>query len=191
VKSVWSPLTISLGIVGTVLLAALSLLAVAAIGGTSSSFGGGNAAGSSCTAPNLSGTVVDVTLINMGGPMMDRGNGMMSGGAMRLSTDRPTVAHGEISFLVTNGGSVTHELVVLPLDGSQIVGTRSTGGDGKINEASSVGEASKSCGSGTGQGVLPGTSGWVTMTLPAGRYELVCNFPGHYQAGMYSQLTVN
>jgi uncharacterized cupredoxin-like copper-binding protein len=130
-------------------------------------------------------------LTNMGGPMMDRGNGMTAGGAMRLITDRPTAANGEISFLVTNGGSVTHELVILPLRGSQIVGTRRSGDDGTIDETGSVGEASNSCGSGTGQGVLPGTSGWVTVTLPPGRYELVCNLPGHYAAGMYSQLSVD
>lgn len=182
---------ISVGIVATILLSGLSLLAIAAIGGTRGSFGGGASAGYSCTAPNLPGTVIDVTLTNMGGPMMDRGNGMTAGGAMRLSTDRSTTTHGEISFLVTNAGSVTHELVILPLRGSQIVGTRRSGGDGKIDEAGSLGEASNSCGSGTGQGVLPGTSGWVTVTLPPGRYELVCNLPGHYAAGMYSQLTVS
>jgi uncharacterized cupredoxin-like copper-binding protein len=29
------------------------------------------------------------------------------------------------------------------------------------------------------------------VTLPPGRYELVCNLPGHYAAGMYSQLSVD
>ncbi len=28
------------------------------------------------------------------------------------------------------------------------------------------------------------------MTLQPGRYELVCNFPGHYTAGMYTELDV-
>jgi uncharacterized cupredoxin-like copper-binding protein len=190
-KTMWPPWVISVGIVATILLSGLSLLAIAAVGGTRGSWGRGVSTGSSCTAPNLPGTVIDVTLTNMGGPMMDRGNGITDGGAMRLSTDRPTATHGEISFLVTNGGSVTHELIILPLRGSQIVGTRRSGGDGRIDEAGSVGEASNSCGGGTGQGVLPGASGWVTVTLPPGRYELVCNLPGHYAAGMYSQLTVN
>ncbi|WP_253033861.1 sulfocyanin-like copper-binding protein [Arthrobacter sp. H16F315] len=27
--------------------------------------------------------------------------------------------------------------------------------------------------------------------MPPGRYELVCNLPGHYAAGMYSQLKVS
>ena len=46
------------------------------------------------------------------------------------------------------------------------------------------------CGAGSGEGVAPGASSWVTLTLAPGRYELVCNFPGHYAAGMYTQLTV-
>ena len=46
------------------------------------------------------------------------------------------------------------------------------------------------CAEGAGQGILPGTSGWVSITLEPGRYELVCNLPGHYAAGMYTQLTV-
>jgi uncharacterized cupredoxin-like copper-binding protein len=32
--------------------------------------------------------------------------------------------------------------------------------------------------------------GWVTVTLAPGRYELVCNLPGHYVSGMYGELTV-
>jgi uncharacterized cupredoxin-like copper-binding protein len=30
----------------------------------------------------------------------------------------------------------------------------------------------------------------VTVTLAPGHYELVCNLPGHYTAGMYTQLDV-
>lgn len=60
----------------------------------------------------------------------------------------------------------------------------------EIDEAGSLGEASDSCGEGTGQGILPGTSSWVSVTLQAGRYELVCNLPGHYATGMYTQITV-
>ncbi|MET4781522.1 putative cupredoxin-like copper-binding protein [Glaciihabitans sp. UYNi722] len=133
---------------------------------------------------------MDVTFTDVGGPMMGGDSGPMSGGAMRLTADRATVRHGTVSFLVTNGGSVTHELLVLPLPESQIAGTQPFGGDGKIDEAGSLGEASTTCGEGAGQGILPGTSGWVSVTLVPGRYELVCNLPGHYAAGMYTQLTV-
>jgi len=53
-----------------------------------------------------------------------------------------------------------------------------------------VGEASASCAEGSGEGILPGALGWVTVTLRPGRYEIVCNLPGHYAAGMYAQITV-
>jgi uncharacterized cupredoxin-like copper-binding protein len=73
----------------------------------------------------------------------------------------------------------------------QQVGERAVGNDNKVEEAGSVGEASKSCGSGTGDGIDPGSVGWVTLHLPAGNYELICDLPGHYAAGMYTQLTVD
>jgi uncharacterized cupredoxin-like copper-binding protein len=176
------------GILTTVLLAGSSFVAVGLLGSGVTRGGLGSLVGA-CTVPNLSGTVVNVSLTNMGGPMMGGGSGPMSGGAMKLVADRATIRHGTVSFLVTNGGSVTHELVVLPLPESQIVGTQPLGGDGKIDEAGSLAEASNTCGEGAGQGVLPGASGWVSVSLAPGRYELVCNLPGHYAAGMYTQLT--
>jgi uncharacterized cupredoxin-like copper-binding protein len=177
-----------LGVVATILLTGISLVAV---GASRNLFHFKIPSFTSCAVPNLPGTVVNVVLTNMGGPMMGQGNGTMFGGAMRLNTDRATIAHGTVEFLATNGGSVSHELVLLPLPGSQIVGTRPMGGDAKIDEAGSVGEASNTCGAGSGQGILPGASSWVTATLAPGRYELICNLPGHYAAGMYSQLTVS
>jgi uncharacterized cupredoxin-like copper-binding protein len=177
-----------LGIAATIILSGLSL---AAIGGQGIPFRFGFPTSYSCTTPNLSGTVVNVALTNMGGPMMGQGNGMIFGGAMRLSTDRATVAPGTTSFLVTNVGSVSHEMLILPLPDSQIGGTRPIGGDGRIDEVGSLGEASKTCGEGAGQGIVPGATSWVTVDLAPGRYELVCNLPGHYAAGMYSQLTVS
>jgi len=184
-----------------VALVASAAVAVGAIGGPSSGplgvrggagpGGHGFVSGSPRAAPKLPGTVVNVALTNMGGSMMGgQGNGMMGGGAMRLSADHATVPHGTVSFLVTNDGSIDHEMVLLPLAGSQTAGARSAGSDGKINEAGSLGEASKTNGSSAGDGIAPGASGWVTLTLAPGHYELVCNLPRHYRAGMYTQLNV-
>jgi uncharacterized cupredoxin-like copper-binding protein len=39
--------------------------------------------------------------------------------------------------------------------------------------------------------VRAGTVGWVTVTLPAGHYELVCNLANHYADGMYQEFVVN
>ncbi|MEY9776334.1 sulfocyanin-like copper-binding protein [Arthrobacter sp. MW3 TE3886] len=179
-----------LGIASVILLTALSLVAVGVVGSVVNPGGPGFLSRARCAAPNLPGPVVGVSLTNMGGPMMSRPNRMM-GGAMRMTADRSAVGHGTVSFLVTNGGTISHELVILPLPENQIAGTRPIGGDAKIDESGTIGEASNTCADGAGQGILPGASGWVTVTLPPGRYELVCNLSGHYAAGMYTQLTVN
>ena len=179
-----------LGILATLLLAGLSLVTIGVLRGGFTVGGPGSPVGA-CAVPSLSGTVVNVTMTNMGGPMMGGGGGgPMSGGAMGLQADQATVAHGAVSFLVTNRGSITHEMVVLPLPESQLVGTRPIGGDAKIEETGSLGEASNTCAEGAGQGIVPGGTSWVSITLKPGRYELLCNLPGHYGAGMYTQLTV-
>lgn len=64
------------------------------------------------------------------------------------------------------------------------------GSDGKVPETGSRGEASSSCAGGPGQGIRAGHVGWVTVTLAAGHYELVCNLQNHYADGMHQELTV-
>ena len=77
---------------------------------------------------------------------------------------------GVVAFSIRNTGALQHELVVLktnlppaklPVKGSQAV---EVGRVGKIV-------------------VKPGKAGGLTLTLKAGKYVLLCNFPGHYQAG--------
>jgi uncharacterized cupredoxin-like copper-binding protein len=109
---------------------------------------------------------------------------------MGLKADHITVPHGIVTFRVTNAGAVSHEMVILPLAASQTVGTRPFDGEAKIDEVGSLGEASKSGGEGSGEGIEPGASGRMTVTLAPGQYELVCNLMGHYVSGMYSKLTV-
>ncbi len=38
--------------------------------------------------------------------------------------------------------------------------------------------------------ITSGTTGWVTVALAAGRYELICNLPNHYANGMYEEFDV-
>jgi uncharacterized cupredoxin-like copper-binding protein len=138
----------------------------------------------SCPVPQQTGTTLDVTVTDGGDSMM--------GQAPMMATMRVTprsVPAGQISFVVSNGGVLVHEMVVLPLP-SDGPGTRPTGTDGKIDESQSLGEASRSCASNTGDGIAPGSVGWTTMTLKPGRYELVCDEPWHYAAGMFDVLTV-
>jgi uncharacterized cupredoxin-like copper-binding protein len=83
----------------------------------------------------------------------------------------PTSApRGAVAFSVRNTGKLEHELVVLktnvapaklPVKGSKAV------------EVGRVGKVV----------VKPGKAGGLTLALKAGKYVLLCNFPGHYQAG--------
>ncbi|MHB8275044.1 MAG: sulfocyanin-like copper-binding protein [Dermatophilaceae bacterium] len=188
------PLMVSALVAAVIALVASAAVAVGTIDGGANpgrhGFLSGFLSGPPRAAPNLRGTVVNVSLTNMGGPMMGQGNGMMNREVMGLSADRATVPHGSVSFLVTNDGSIDHEMVVLPLPSSHVVGTRPIGRDAKIDESGSLGEASNTGGEGAGQGIVPGASGWLTITLAPGQYELVCNLPHHYTAGMSTQLTV-
>ena len=177
-------------VAAVVAVVASAAVAVDAIGG-GENVGHGFLSGSKRVTPKLPGTVVNVSLANMGGSMMgSQGNTMMGRGAMRLIADHTTVPHGTVSFLVTNSGSIDHEMVVLPLVDSQTAGTRPIAGDARIDEAGSLGEASKTDGEGAGKGIVSGASGWMSITLAPGHYELVCNLAGHYTAGMFTQLTV-
>jgi uncharacterized cupredoxin-like copper-binding protein len=191
------PLLVGALVAAVIALVASGAVAVGAGSGGAIPGGIGFLSGSSPAAPSLPGTVVNVSLTDMGGSMMGRGkgmmgqrNGMMNGGAMSLSPDQAFVPHGTVSFVVTNGGSIDHEMVILPLPSSQAVGARAIGGDAKIDETGSLGEATHSGGAGAGAGIVPGASGWVTVTLAPGHYELVCNLPRHYMAGMHTQFTV-
>jgi uncharacterized cupredoxin-like copper-binding protein len=158
--------------------------ALVALGASQSSPASGAYGTITCTAPTLPGTAVDVQVTDAGDSMM--GQTPMRATLLATPTSVPA---GKVSFVVANTGALVHELVILPLpaDGP---GTRPTGSDGKIDESQSFGEASRSCGSGTGDGIAIGSTAWTTVTLKPGRYELVCDQPWHYAAGMFDVLTV-
>ena len=144
-----------------------------------------------CAAPSsLSGSRVTVVLGDMGMTRMMRGIAPL-GDRMMLRTFPATVSAGTVSFVVENMGWRTHEMVVLPLPRGQAAGRRVPGADGRIDETGSLGEASASCTAGSGEGIGAGTVGWVTLVLPPGRYEVVCNMRNHYADGMHQVLSVS
>jgi len=176
----------SLGIVG--------ILALTGCGSTAPRFGpagmGHRYAPLTCSIPaDFPGAVVTVALADMGMSRMMNGTAPI-GVPMQLSTAPASAPAGKATLVVTNRGWRTHELVVLPLAADSLAGQRVPGADGKVDETGSLGEASADCTSGTGEGVPAGSAGWVTLTLPPGRYELVCNLTNHYADGMYQEFTV-
>lgn len=161
------------------------------MGGTGQEMDGHTLSGSTCTpaAPSTSGAVVHVVLADMGMTRMMGGTAPM-GARMMLRATPTTVAAGTITLQASDRGWRTHELVVLPLAAGAKAGQRIPGADGKVSESGSLGEASAACATGAGDGIPAGSTSWVTLKLPAGRYELVCNLPNHYVDGMRQELDV-
>ena len=187
----------------TVLLAAVSVTALAAAQGssahprwTTTGMMRSPVVASTCTVPlRLPGQPVTVMLGDMGGASMMGGGyggsmmgGRWSGGWMMLRATPQTVRAGAVTLVAVNRGTRTHELVVLPLRNGAQVGARSIGTNNRVHETGSLGEASKTCGAGAGEGIAAGAASWVTLNLHPGRYELVCNLPGHYATGMHTEL---
>lgn len=160
-----------------------------------------------CQAPAPVGTQVRVAVYDMGrmmnnrsmmgGGFMMRGGFMMGGGSARSVPGRMGVAvaprsvpAGKITLDVVNAGRREHEILILPLTAGQQIGQRTVGFGGRIDESASLGEVSYSCAAGAGDGLKPGATGWTTITLVPGRYELVCDIPGHYAAGAFAELDV-
>ncbi|MCF3143465.1 hypothetical protein [Streptomyces platensis] len=192
-------LWLAVGAVAALVLGIATTLLLAAGGGFR---GGGPAtwrgAGVQCSVPALKGHAVEVTVGDMGPGMVSRPNGRVPNGGsgghgmgvMSLRATPSSVPAGVVSLQVANEGALLHEVVVLPLPTGQAAGERPAGGDGRVEEGGTLGEASRSCGEGAGEGIAPGAMAWTTVSLPPGRYELVCNFPGHYLAGMHAELDV-
>jgi uncharacterized cupredoxin-like copper-binding protein len=193
------------GAVAAVMLTAVVVEEPAAMGATAVKAATEVQSRPECTAPPLSGHVLDVTLADMRSGMMGPSpgsygtagpHGMMTGSPgphgmrMTLSVTPATVPAGTVSLRVSNKGRLAHEVVVLPLPSGQTAGQRAADSDERIDEAGSLGEASHNCAAGAGEGIDPASMGWTTLMLRPGRYELVCNFPGHYDSGMYAELNV-
>ena len=177
-----SRLLVFIGIVGLLTMGSLTI-----VGLTQGRFGANlGLTLANCGQRQPQGQVVHVTLDDRGGGMMGGANSMM----VSLFASPTNVTSGTITFVATNVGALNHELLILPAPADGI-GTRSSDNNGKIDESSSLGEASTSCGRGPGQGITPGTTSWVTMHLPPGNYELLCDEPWHYANGMFAAFTVN
>lgn len=96
----------------------------------------------------------------------------------KLVPSQPTVRAGRLTFVVRNDGSMAHEFVVLrsdrrpaalPVKGGKAV---ETGRRGEIPQVAS------------------GASKQLTLKLLPGRYVLLCNLLGHYQAGQFAALRI-
>jgi len=101
--------------------------------------------------------------------------------AMVLSTTQAKA--GSVTFQVSNKSeTLVHEFIVVRTDAA-LGALPYSPGENEIKEDSvhSLGEV---------EDLNPGTSGTLTLTMPPGRYVLLCNKAGHFKAGMAHNFTV-
>lgn len=96
----------------------------------------------------------------------------------KFTPANPELARGELEITATNKGKAPHTLVLLKTDADPSKLPKR--GD-NVSEKNSVGEIPP---------LVPGESASHTFDLKPGKYVMVCNVPGHYDAGMYGTLTV-
>jgi uncharacterized cupredoxin-like copper-binding protein len=111
------------------------------------------------------GTPVDVTLTDTS-----------------ASVSPASTAAGAITFAVKNDGGATHELYVFKteLDPDALPVE-----EGKVSESGEGVEFIAEV-----EDIAPGTTGQLDVDLAAGSYALLCNIPGHYEAGIRTGFTV-
>ena len=102
---------------------------------------------------------------------------------MEMTSDRDNVKAGRVTFRVTNASqALVHEMIVLRTDlsGSQL--PYDSKADRFVeSKLKSLGEV---------EGLEPGKSGKLTLSLTPGAYLLACNQIGHLHAGMWTRFRV-
>lgn len=89
-----------------------------------------------------------------------------------------SAANGKIGFTVRNAGKLEHEFVIVK---SNLPPGKLPVKNGRASEKGSVGEIGD---------IAPGTTRKKSFSLSPGKYVLLCNLKGHYQAGQYAGFTV-
>jgi uncharacterized cupredoxin-like copper-binding protein len=95
---------------------------------------------------------------------------------MKIVSTPNQVPAGKVTFTAKNTGTIEHEVVVVRRPQSGNLPVR---GYKASEHGLDVGEI---------EGIMPGKSKSMTLTLKPGRYILICNIVGHYQLGMRTGL---
>lgn len=97
-----------------------------------------------------------------------------------ITTDTTSVLAGESLYVATNEGTIPHEIVYLRTD--RPVDDLPIGADNKVNRfADGIEDLAVI----RTDALVPGATVRESFDLPAGNYALICNIPGHYEAGMF------
>lgn len=99
-----------------------------------------------------------------------------------ITLDVAAVRPGKVVFEITNGSEskLEHEFVVLrsELDPASLPVKEGKVEEGKVRN---VGEV---------EGIRPGKTKRLALTLKEGHYSIICNVVGHYEMGMNTALLV-
>lgn len=160
-------------VVGIACLASLAAVSLAACGSSSSAAGGGSTSTATskpaATTPGTSAAAtgassVDATLSEY-----------------KIAVTPAVAQAGHVVFHVTNTGKIKHQFTVIStsLSAAKVLSHK----DPNDDIAGARGEIAS---------IKPGKSSTLVIKkLKPGHYALVCALPGHYQAGMYADFTVN
>lgn len=100
----------------------------------------------------------------------------------QILLDKAFAKAGSVEFVVSNEGTVLHELVVLKSDVPEDQLPMNKRGDKVIEGKASIGEI---------EAIPVGQSRAQHFTMAAGNYDLICNKVGHYKMGMHTAFVVN
>jgi len=90
----------------------------------------------------------------------------------KIELDKTSIPAGPIMFIVTNEGSITHEVVLEPAGAKDEPFEK----DGKESEA---------------EDIEPGATASLEWTIDEpGEYQLACYIEGHFEAGMVTTFSV-
>ena len=96
----------------------------------------------------------------------------------KLLPGQITARAGRVTFVVRNDGTMDHEFLVLRSDRHHhSLAVKK----GRAVETGRLGEIPL---------IRKGTTKRITLTVPRGKYVLLCNILGHYQLGQYASLRV-
>lgn len=135
-------------------------------------------------------TVVKVDLWDKGadtpmatGQGYDEPGADMAKATMGIKVSPASAPAGRITFEATDSSKdQIHEMIVMYLaDPSKQLPYIADESRVDEDKAGDKGEVSE---------LDPGQSGSLTVTLQPGKYLLICNVPGHFEAGMWAEFTV-
>lgn len=108
----------------------------------------------------------------------------VTAGEWSLTPSIASVKAGDVTFEVTNQGRAVHEVVVLKTDlAANALKLKVNGAEVDENGSGQVlGEV---------EDIGSAQTGSMTLNLAPGRYVLVCNIVGHYNAGMVTAIEVS